>query len=280
MSGTPETADNVVRLIVGGLEGKLTTPAGEEVPVRVFERGQEMLAVLLSVPDEQLGREPMRLEYSSPHGLVRFRGRATIERQDLLRFPLGELPEVVQRREFVRVGAVQPVVLVSDEDGSALDGHAIEVSGGGMLLTGPNAVGVGSVVRFTLHLGDGEGPITGRGRIVRVEAGGRCAMMFDEISQADRQRLIHFIFQRQRAALAKGVRVAPPKRQPAGSATGGRVAPPTRQPGGSATGGRVAPLKRQPAGRVAPPKRQPAGSANGGRVASTEAPASSNGGLT
>jgi hypothetical protein len=212
MTAKPDPADNVVRLIVGGLEGKLTTPSGEQVPVRVFERGQEMMAILLSVPDEQLDREPLLLEYSSPHGLVRFRGIAARERHDLLRFRLGELPEVVQRREFVRVGAVQRVVLVSDEDGSALDGHAIEVSGGGMLLTGPDSIQLDSAVRFNLHLGDGRAPISGRGRIIRVEAGGRRAMVFDEISQADRQRLIHFIFARQRTALAKGAHVAPLKR--------------------------------------------------------------------
>jgi hypothetical protein len=213
MTGATDPADNVVRLIVGGLEGKLTTPAGEQVAVRVFERDQEMLVVLLSVPDEQLDREPLLLEYSSPHGLVRFRGKPRAEGSDLLRFRLGELPEVVQRREFVRVGTVQPVVLISDDDGSALDGHAIEVSGGGMLLTGPESIQLDSSVRFSLHLGDSLGPISGRGRIVRVEAGGRRAMVFDEISAADRQRLIHFIFQRQRSALAKGVRVAPQKRR-------------------------------------------------------------------
>jgi PilZ domain len=213
MSEATGPADNVVRLIVGGLEGTLSTPAGAQVPVRVFERDQEMLAVLLSVPAEELGTEPMVLEYSSPHGLVRFRGRPSIERPDLLRFRLSELPEVVQRREFVRVGAAQPIVLIAEDDGSVLAGHAIEVSGGGMLINTPDALRVESVVQFTLHLGDGAGPITGQGRIVRVEAGGRRAIAFEDISSSDRQRLIRFIFERQRALLAKGARVAPLNRQ-------------------------------------------------------------------
>lgn len=213
MTETLEPADNVVRLIVGGLEGTLITPAGEHVPVRAFERDRELMVVLLSVPEEPLHGTPLLVAYSSPHGLVRFRGRAVLQRRDLLRFPLQELPEVVQRREFVRVGAVQPVVLISEEDGSALDGLAIEVSGGGMLLTCPETVELDASVGFSLHLGDGSDPISGRGRIVRVEDGGRRAMVFDEISSADRQRLIHFIFERQRSALAKGARVAPPKRR-------------------------------------------------------------------
>ena len=210
MSNLP---DNVVRLIVGGRDGRLTTPLGEQVPVKVFERGEELIVVLMAFPAGELDREPLRVEYSSIRGLVRFEGRAKIEGHDTVSFRLDALPDVVQRREFVRVDAAQPVVLISEEDDSVLSGHAIEVSGGGMLLTGPDALGLDATVRFTLNLGDGLDPINGRGRIVRVEGSGRRALMYDEISQGDRQRLIHFIFERQRSALAKGARVAPLKRR-------------------------------------------------------------------
>jgi hypothetical protein len=205
--------DNVVRLIVGGRDGWLTTSRGEAVPVKVFERGHELIVVLMAFPAGELDREPVQLEYSSIRGLVRFQGRAKTEAHDTVSFRLDEAPEVVQRREFVRVDAAQPVVLISEEDDSVLSGHAIEVSGGGMLLSGPDALGLDAIVSFTLNLGDGMDPIKGRGRIVRVEGSGRRALMYDEISQGDRQRLIHFIFERQRSALAKGARVAPLKRR-------------------------------------------------------------------
>ncbi len=131
----------------------------------------------------------------------------------MVSFQVVEDPEVLQRREFVRVGAAQPVVLISDDDSSVLSGHAIEVSGGGMLLAGSEALELDASVRFTLNLGNGSDPINGRGRIVRVEGSGRRALVFDDISQGDRQRLVHFVFERQRAALAKGARVAPPNRR-------------------------------------------------------------------
>ena len=210
MNGLP---DNVVRLIVGGRDGRLTTPAGEEVPVKVFERGEELIVVLMDFPSGELDRQPLQLEYSSIRGLVRFHGAAKVEAHDTVSFRLNEAPDVVQRREFVRVDAAQPVVLISEEDDAVLSGHAIEVSGGGMLLTGPDALALDAIVSFTLNLGDGMDPIKGRGRIVRVEGSGRRALMYDEISQGDRQRLIHFIFERQRSALAKGARVAPLKRR-------------------------------------------------------------------
>jgi hypothetical protein len=213
MTRLPEPADNVVRLIVGGRDGRLTTANGEQLPVKVFERGDALIVVLMAIPAGELGRAEVSLEYSSARGLARFKGSPRIVAHDTLSFRLNKAPEVQQRREFVRVDASQPVVLISDEDDSVLSGHAIEVSGGGMLLTGPDALGLGASVRFTLNLGDGKDPINGRGRVVRVDASGRRALEYDQISQGDRQRLIHFIFERQRTALSKGARVAPLKRK-------------------------------------------------------------------
>ena len=205
MSDAAGLTDNVVRLISGGKEGKLTTPDGEQVPVRVFERGDQLVLVLMLEAGEDLqsgSGEPVSLEYVSTHGLIRFSGEATLEGRDLVRFKVPAEREVVQRREFVRVEAVQPVVLAIGLHGEAINTHAIDVSGGGMLVTGPD-LPLDSSVRFSLHLGANLAPIEGRAHVVRNDDQGRRALVFDEISSADRQRLIHFVFECQRAALAK-----------------------------------------------------------------------------
>jgi hypothetical protein len=205
MSDTAGLPDNVVRLITGGKEGKLTTPGGEQVPVRVFERGDQLVLVLMLEAGEDLqpgSSEPLSLEYVSTRGLVRFSGEATLEGRDLVRFTVAAEGEVVQRREFVRVDAVQPVVLAIGLHGEPLSTHAIDVSGGGMLVTGPD-LPLDSSVRFSLHLGPNLTPIEGRAHVVRNDEQGRRALVFDEISSADRQRLIHFVFECQRASLAK-----------------------------------------------------------------------------
>jgi hypothetical protein len=205
MSDSAGLPDNVVRLISGGKEGKLTTPAGEQVPVRVFERGDQLVLVLMLEAGEELqpdSSEPLSLEYISTQGLIRFSGEATLEGRDLVRFTVAAEREVVQRREFVRVDAVQPVVLAIGRHGEQINTHAIDVSGGGMLLTGPD-LPLDSSVRFSLHLGANLAPIEGRARVVRNDEQGRRALVFDDISAADRQRLIHFVFECQRAALAK-----------------------------------------------------------------------------
>ena len=205
MTDSAGLPDNVVRLITGGKEGKLTTPAGEQVPVRVFERGDQLVLVLMLEAGDDLhsgSDEPLSLEYVSTQGLVRFSGEAVLEGRDLVRFTVAAEREVVQRREFVRIDAVQPVVLALGAHGEQINTHAIDVSGGGMLLTGPD-LPLDSSVRFSLHLAANLDPIEGRAHVVRNDEQGRRALVFDDISSADRQRLIHFVFERQRAALAK-----------------------------------------------------------------------------
>jgi c-di-GMP-binding flagellar brake protein YcgR len=145
----------------------------------------------------------LSLEYVSTHGLVRFSGEAVLEGRDLVRFTVAAEGELVQRREHVRVDAVQPVVLATGVNGEPVNTHAIDVSGGGMLLTGPDTLVLDSAVRFSLHLGAHMPPIEGRAHVVRNDDQGRRGLVFDDISSADRQRLIHFVFERQRVALAK-----------------------------------------------------------------------------
>lgn len=205
MTDSGAATSQLVRLITGN-EGRLTTPVGEHVPVRVIEQADNtlMLVVVLAA-DEGMDPDPMEpllLEYTSAHGLVRLRGEATLEERDLLCFRADDAPEVLQRREFVRVEGAQPVQLRGVADGQPVTTHAIDVSGGGMLLRGAGSLEVGAQIGFRLELDD-ELPIEGRARVVRVDGQEQRAVVFEEIADADRQRLIHFIFDRQRAALAR-----------------------------------------------------------------------------
>jgi hypothetical protein len=219
MTDQPEPTGQVIRLNVGGKQGKLTTPVGSHIPVRVFERGGDllMLVLMLDAADElspdagaELGHEssePLVLEYVTARGVVRFRGQATLQERDLVRFEVSAAPEITQRREFVRVAAVQSVVLAGDGDTGAFDTHALDLSGGGMLLSGAANLAPDSVVRFSLDLGQGAPEIRGQARVVRADDEGRRALVFERIDKDDRQRLIHFVFERQREALAKVGRV-------------------------------------------------------------------------
>jgi c-di-GMP-binding flagellar brake protein YcgR len=172
-----------------------------------------MLVLMLDAGDElsQDVVEPLLLEYVSPRGLVRFHGQAIVQERDLVRFDVSAAPEVTQRREFVRVPAAQKVEVAKGHDsraeGDLIDAHAIDISGGGMLVSGADGLPLGSHVRFSLNLGPGAEPIEGNAQVVRAGDEGKRALVFDQISRDDRQRLIHFIFERQREALAKVGRV-------------------------------------------------------------------------
>jgi hypothetical protein len=223
MSEEPRPADNVVRLNAGGVEGKLTASGGRQAPVRVFDRGDaRLMLVLTMLAEEDLAGQPLLLEYASPRGLVRAHGEAVFEGRDLLSFRVSASPEPLQRREFVRVDAVAPVTLTIDETEVLVGTHALEVSGGGMLLARPAPLSVGTGVRFRLELSAEEAPIEGHGRVIRVEGEGQPVVVFDQVSAGDRQRLIRFVFERQRSALSRGAPVAPLKRP--GGAGGARDA--------------------------------------------------------
>jgi hypothetical protein len=215
MTDQPEPTGKVIRLTVGGKEGRLTTPVGSQIPVRVFERGDFLMLVLMLDDGEELGHDavqPLELEYVSPRGVIRFRGQAVLQERDLVRFEVSAAPEVTQRREFVRVPSLKDVVLGAEPGTGKIDGKVIDLSGGGMLLSRADSLELDSVVRFRLHLGTGSGAIEGSARVVRTDGEGRRALVFEEISKDDRERLIHFVFARQREALAKLGRVVSHRR--------------------------------------------------------------------
>ena len=125
------------------------------------------------------------LEYVSTRGLVRFHGQAVLQERDLVRFELSEAPEVTQRREFVRVPTLQAVVLDGEGVTKTIKTQAIDLSGGGMLLSGAADLELDALVRFRLDLGPGCGTIEGRARVVRSDDEGRRALVFEQISRDD-----------------------------------------------------------------------------------------------
>jgi PilZ domain len=202
-------------LLARARHARLRTPSGEHVPVRVAGPEGEDLMLVLLVDDGEGGRpdfqrfldanaaESSTLEFTSDYGVARFSGEAVLEEHDLVRFHVRDSPEVVQRREFVRVDAPQPVVVAVTGSGTIGSAYSIDVSGGGMLLNGPATLSLDDKIRFRLHLDEQTPAIKGRARVVRVGGDGQRALVFEQISKQDRERLIHFIFDRQRKARAQ-----------------------------------------------------------------------------
>ena len=205
MTRHTETAPDNVTLFPGSGQGTLTTPAGEELPVRTFERGEEVvLVVLVNMDDEHPGDsvESARLEYTSRRGLIKLRGEAVFEDPSLVRFRPNGDAEVLQRRDFVRVHTPHPVTVESPDDGRRRV-HTVDLSGGGMLLADDETLDVDQTIRFAISIVTTELPIEGIARVVRIREDGKRALMFEQIDEHDRQRLIRFVFECMRTARAR-----------------------------------------------------------------------------
>jgi c-di-GMP-binding flagellar brake protein YcgR len=97
------------------------------------------------------------------------------------------------------------VVVYAGSNRMEVPSFTVDVSGGGLLLAGPDTLEVGEEVEFRLAIASGETPINGRGRVVRSDLRGRRAITFSSISELDRRRLIRFIFECQRLERQRGL---------------------------------------------------------------------------
>lgn len=187
----------------------LVRASGERIQARVVESAEDSLLVGVMFHTERPLREgdldDIVLEYASHRGRVRLRGTVTLEDRDLLR--LRELcsTEVLQEREYVRVRATRPVMVATGGSQGTVRSYSVDLSGGGMLLAGPNTLKIGERVQFRLTTTPGSAPITGTGTVVRTDSRGHRAISFEDIGEGDHRRLVRFIFECQRAERRRGL---------------------------------------------------------------------------
>jgi hypothetical protein len=189
----------------------LSTTTGGQIPARVVERGNNSLLVAITVPTRPLTPaqlDDLVLEYHSPRGRIRLRGSFAIDDPsdpDLLRMCEPRAIDVLQQRDYVRIQAARPVIIVGTSSGQH-QSFTVDISGGGLLLAGPDTLAIGEEITFRISLTAGVTPITGTARVVRIDGQGRRAVAFETISDLDRRRLVRFIFELQRDERQRGLR--------------------------------------------------------------------------
>jgi len=186
-------------------------PRGERIPGRVIESSSEGVDVALMLrstrPLRDAQLKQLALEFTLPRGRVRLQGDVSLEGHDLLHIGQLRPVEVRQEREYVRVPFSRPVTIgVSHGPSSKVLTYSVDLSGGGILLAGPSTLEVGERVPFELATAKGEPPISGVGVVVRVDSSSRRAIRFEQISDADRRRLVHFIFECMRLERSRKLR--------------------------------------------------------------------------
>jgi hypothetical protein len=190
----------------------LATPNGGRIPARVLEQGEGTLLLAITVPIKPLTPaqlQDMVLEHHSERGRIRLRGSFAVEdpaEPDVLRMREPRSIEVVQERHYVRLQVARPVVVESVRDRSRIETYTVDVSGGGMLLAGPDTLKRGDEIGFRLNIASAQPTVNGTGRVVRVDPMGRRAIVFESIADLDRRRLVRFIFECQRAERQRGLR--------------------------------------------------------------------------
>ncbi|HWD70314.1 MAG TPA: PilZ domain-containing protein [Solirubrobacteraceae bacterium] len=190
-----------------GTNGRLFSQDGLSVPVSISYHGEDVLLVVLDGVEELVAGplSMLMLESAGARGIVRTPGNAELIEANLLRFVLESSVELVQRREYVRVVAAKRIVL-EDADGDLLaEGLTVDISGGGMLVQLPRSaeVPLNTTLFFSLFLGltDYDDQVNGTVQIIRRNDDNQVAMGFEHISHRDQERLIRFVFERQRVAL-------------------------------------------------------------------------------
>jgi hypothetical protein len=189
----------------------LVPARGETIPARVLDSKPDVLLVAIMVPIQPLSHaqlEGMTLQFVAPRGRVRLTGTISIDDPadpDVLRLENPRSVEVVQEREYVRINSTRPVLVYGGPDKIPIQSFTVDLSGGGILLAGPDSLKIGDEVEFQLTLTPGVLLIGGKGRVVRIDDRRRRAVEFTSISELDRRRLIRFIFECQRDERQRGL---------------------------------------------------------------------------
>jgi c-di-GMP-binding flagellar brake protein YcgR len=179
--------------------------AGAAIAARVDALDADVAVLVLLTPPLRppVAGQPAEVEVTSKRGIVRFdvtvsdadgRGVVRVSKR-------ADGAQTMQRRDFVRVEAVVPVVVRDGgPDGPAHEAMTLNVSGGGLLLSGVSGLQNGDSAFVNIDLEDGSPPVEALVTVVRVAERGARAVRIASVSARDEQRLVRFAFARERRA--------------------------------------------------------------------------------
>lgn len=184
----------VVRAVEGAAELAVTdTRSG--VPARFLHRRRATIV-------------PLAGDSRMDGTLLAVPGDAGHVRADLLHFLQTVVPFAPrakpQRRDAARIDLVRPVAMIPDGFKVGwLNGYTRNVSAGGVLVAGADALHEGDKLRVRFELDDEDDLVDLIARVVRADdAWGLRGLRLEGVSDAERERIVKFVFARQRYALA------------------------------------------------------------------------------
>jgi hypothetical protein len=182
-------------------------PSGATLDARVKDAARSSFLLRVEHGDDGdpaglLADKTVSLEFTNSRGVCRIIGTAQYTAGgSALRVDATGTIELIQRRDYVRVEAFVPVTYQPDGPGGwTATGHTLDVSGGGFQICEAEGLRLGDMRRFTIELGEGEDDLEAVAAAVREAGDGAFGMRFVEILERDRQRLVRWVFARERLA--------------------------------------------------------------------------------
>jgi c-di-GMP-binding flagellar brake protein YcgR len=197
-----------------GQHVRLAIPELGTVSGQVVEVEEDDLVIALFLGEETtpeyIEYSDVVLEYTAVRGLYRRSGtgRFDVGGVDTIRFIPEEEAVLIQRRGFARVEVAVPVVVAIDAVTPPVLVESIDLSGSGARLQPPPPGEIdfelGRFVWLEISISDEDPPIEARGTVLRELEDGSMGVHFDYIPDNDRDRLVRFLFERQRLMRAAG----------------------------------------------------------------------------
>ena len=184
----------------------LAIPSQEEIPARVADKGEGFIDLTFvsrpRTPVALLESTQAYLEFVTDDGMWRMLGTVHVlatEEGELVRFEQSGRTQMLQRRAYVRTDLIA-MMIITPEGGPPQKCMTLNISGGGVLIRGLSGVAEDDEVAFDLRLDLLPARMQGRCRVVRQTPDGCYGVQFTEIDEDDRDRLVRFAYQREKAA--------------------------------------------------------------------------------
>ena len=153
--------------------------------------------------DDVVGTQ-VSIDVTTNRGLLHVDARVSAVRDgDVLDLEVAGDREVIQRRGYARVDAVLEVAVAPEGAATKVAAVVVNISGSGAVVSRLDHLEPGERVDMELQLGGGEPPVMITGRVVRETGANLRAVHFEELARADRERIVHFVFERQRLELQR-----------------------------------------------------------------------------
>jgi hypothetical protein len=190
-----------------GQHATLILPALGSFPAVVDIDDERATAMLLVRPMQPLagsvGSE-VTIDIATKRGLLHVDAQVVgAPESEVLELGLTGKTKLDQRREYARVDAFLEVV-ATPATGEAVPAAVVNISAAGAVISKLSCMNVGDSATFSLRLAPLEPPLELVGHVVREFDGQFRAIHFDQIHDSDRERIVRFVFDRQRLERHRG----------------------------------------------------------------------------